>query len=217
MVTNDRRRLSKVLAHMARAEYEHAMRVLGQNRVRLGAELQGLNEKLLAGRGTVSGLVKQIFRVATRVSALDLRLAFSSDRLNRSAAEIRTMSETLRTAMEETKSAIGEIAGSNADLTTSLTSISDESHALSDSARQSLERLAQIKAETAHVTEAANTMNGDLATLVHILDVMKNTVEGVRDISDQTNMLALNASIEAARAGKRPRVRRGCRTYPASL
>ncbi|MCK9491626.1 MAG: methyl-accepting chemotaxis protein [Sulfurimonas sp.] len=66
----------------------------------------------------------------------------------------------------------------------------------------------EMKAMNAKVQETAQTeveLSHKMTTLSHDANEVKNILEVIGDIADQTNLLALNAAIEAARAGEHGR------------
>jgi methyl-accepting chemotaxis protein len=60
------------------------------------------------------------------------------------------------------------------------------------------EKIDQISQEASHMDSGANALNDSVTAIGAIISLIK-------DISDQTNLLALNAAIEAARAGEHGR------------
>jgi len=78
-----------------------------------------------------------------------------------------------------------------------------------DTANTNLKTIGQkIDHFTHNVQESAeleNTISGKLTELTHSAEQIKNILTVISDIADQTNLLALNAAIEAARAGEHGR------------
>ncbi|WDL69275.1 CZB domain-containing protein [Helicobacter winghamensis] len=77
--------------------------------------------------------------------------------------------------------------------------------ASTDNAKQTklLERA--ITDSVLQVTERLNSFQGMIQQVYQDLDSISNVINLITDVSDQTNLLALNAAIEAARAGEHGR------------
>jgi methyl-accepting chemotaxis protein len=121
-----------------------------------------------------------------------------SDEIDRTFLEQRTEIDMVATAMTE-MSASSQTVSDNASAAVQSTVEADQqgvkAHEIVDSAVKSIEVLAgQIDHASIVITELGN----DVSNIVSVLDV-------IRGIADQTNLLALNAAIEAARAGEQGR------------
>jgi len=149
--------------------------------------------------------VEKLHRAVASVVAVTDPLARAGDKLNyvaelsqHNSGEQQSSTSALMSAMSELILSVGNIA-ENCAATASATSDAD-TEAKRGTAKvsetvQSINRLAE------EVTEAADVigrLQKDADNVGVILDVIKN-------IAEQTNLLALNAAIEAARAGEQGR------------
>lgn len=102
---------------------------------------------------------------------------------------------TSATAMEQMNSTVLEVAR-NAGVAASGANLARE-HALKGEAivRQSVEAIGEVQTDTRH-------LKTNMESLGHQAEGIGTIMTVISDIADQTNLLALNAAIEAARAGE---------------
>jgi methyl-accepting chemotaxis protein len=143
--------------------------------------------------------------VVGRISDSSLRLKGSAESLastieqaNVRVHEQQAQTDQVATAMHEMSATVQEVACNAAfaaDATVSAQQAADEGHAVVSEAIQSIRNVAGGVEQAA---AAINQLHSNAANIGTVVDV-------IRDIAEQTNLLALNAAIEAARAGEQGR------------
>lgn len=118
-----------------------------------------------------------------------------------------------RTAVNSKLSAIGHgVAGGlniiQQDLTTNISqlgAIVEKSQSTAEHSSQTVEELEDIIIKLSSLIELIQTSNDAVTALNDKTNEISSIVNLIKDIADQTNLLALNAAIEAARAGEHGR------------
>jgi methyl-accepting chemotaxis protein len=132
-------------------------------------------------------------------------LNHSSHRLNQIADECREGTADQQSAIEDTQQAILEMIDSAnriAEMTSrTATSTSEANDQTSQGALIATEAIGSIAQLSGEVVSAADTIR----SLEGSSDQIGMVLEVIRGIAEQTNLLALNAAIEAARAGEQGR------------
>ncbi len=86
-----------------------------------------------------------------------------------------------------------------------LKSVTKATKSASKLANDSRENINEIVSELNHLSEQVNINNQSIGELVNQANSITSVIELISDIAEQTNLLALNAAIEAARAGEHGR------------
>ena len=87
------------------------------------------------------------------------------------------------------------------ELTNTIIQASTQTDEIYKKIETSQDELTNIKDLSSQTIEVSQTMQTDVHDLSEVIDEMNNMIASIDSISFQTNILALNASIEAARAG----------------
>ncbi|WP_300633684.1 methyl-accepting chemotaxis protein [Pseudomonas sp.] len=151
--------------------------------------------------GTVAKIHDLIERVGHTVGQVELQagqVQAVSAQSNQAVSGQRSQIEQVATAMNQMSSTAQEVARSAAAAVSSARSVNDETvsgRGLVQSQQGSITRLASEIDESVRVI---NQLATDSQSISSVLEVIKS-------IAAQTNLLALNAAIEAARAGEQGR------------
>lgn len=134
------------------------------------------------------------------------------DSLNQSANELSSSSSSSAKATETQAEAASSMAASVEQLSVSIDQVGEharEAHSVTqESSAQSTEGgriIHEAAGEMGRIADAVNSTAGTIRELEGYSDQISSIVQVIKDIADQTNLLALNAAIEAARAGEQGR------------
>ncbi len=161
---------------------------------------------------TLQNMIKKIANVTNDLAASAMELASSSDTFAGSASkqidlvnettgnmkDILSRSETVTRKTEEQTEVVRQLSESINEIMTSLTSVVErmsEYTELSVSTAESIRNEREVIDKTTHGMKKMSESSTKIREIISIIN----------DISEQINLLSLNASIEAARAGEQGR------------
>ena len=185
------RRLLRAMNEIASGEGDLTKRLDVESRDEFGQLAEAFNGFVENVRGVVAEAQESAGELQQHVSSLRNASATSRDSVTQQQQEI----DQVATAINEMSAAVNEIAQnaqSTADSAGNADNDSKESLQTVQSSNEAVERLGREIGEAAQVIDK---LGNDVSEITGILEV----IEG---IAEQTNLLALNAAIEAARAGE---------------
>lgn len=161
---------------------------------------------------TSDELPKAFDRMQTRLREMIQQISRASNQLVDSVHMISSASEQLSTAVNEQSSSASAMAATVEQLTVSINHVSDNADEAGNLANRSGQ---QSKDGSGVIQNTLTSMNGIARTVQHAStkvselgqhsEQISSIVSVIQGIADQTNLLALNAAIEAARAGEQGR------------
>ncbi len=140
------------------------------------------------------------------------QLREASARLGEAAGNVVGMTARIRAGTEDQSAAATSTAAAVEEVTVSINSVADSAAEVDRNSGSSLERieagneaLSKMIGEIVQVEDSVNDIASTAKNFIESVQTITNMTREVRDIADQTNLLALNAAIEAARAGEQGR------------
>ena len=183
----------------------------------------------LAFRQMVSNLataIGSLRKVSQQVTGLSESVAQASDEISQAATNVASMSETIVHSSDQTSRASQEVASASQQQSASFAKVLDETNQMATSMGEVAATAGAVRVTANEASETALTGGKSVtATIEGMEQIQSKTrdaserlvelheksnqigeiVKMISDISDQTNLLALNAAIEAARAGEQGR------------
>lgn len=145
---------------------------------------------------------EELAKVGIKVNKLAEHLASSSEILSTSADEQargaesqKEESEAVATAMEEMTSTVMEVAHNASSTAQAAAEGSESAKQGANLVQEAINSVKLVSTSAEQLESVLNTLEGRTEEIGRIISV-------INDIADQTNLLALNAAIEAARAGE---------------
>jgi methyl-accepting chemotaxis protein len=167
-----------------------------------GAMPSSSKGSMLASMGDMVGSIRKMMA----------EISQSSIRLTQDAERISTASREVSIASEKQSDATSSMAAAIEEMAVSINHISDSAKDTQEKSLTSVnlseDGFGRIQIATREINEVSSTVS-DASTRIRKLEEEANQISSIagviKEIAGQTNLLALNAAIEAARAGEQGR------------
>ena len=158
---------------------------------RLQSSMKLMQEQLQQLIGQVNDRTGQLADASSRMTSI-------TDETRDGVQQQQMEVEQVVTAMSEMTTTVQEVARNASEAAESAANADQEANTGSQVVQQTISSIGDLASEVERATGVIHSVKDDSESIGSILDV-------IRGIAEQTNLLALNAAIEAARAGEQGR------------
>ena len=191
-IVNPLAEINKAMARVAAGDLVVSIPVLGRDE--LGAVASSTNQELDAIRRALL----EASQGARNVADAALRIAASAEQTNQAVNSQRDQLAQLATAMNEMSATIADVAGHAENTARDTQDATSEAGLGNQDVHASVHGIQALATEVDQATSQVNQLKEGVMQISEVTAV-------ISAISEQTNLLALNAAIEAARAGEQGR------------
>jgi len=143
-------------------------------------------------------MINEITNITSTLSDSSTLMSNNTEMTNQSIAKQQSGLEQVATAMNEMTATVQEVSNHATQAADAASDADSESKTGNTVVRETVSSINALASDLENATTVINTLKNDTESISTILDV-------IRGIAEQTNLLALNAAIEAARAGEQGR------------
>ena len=153
------------------------------------------NKVIADSHQNMQNIAVELEQVATIASSASEQLSAQIELSENGAQDQADRVATTATALEEMNATVLEIARNAGTASDSASNVRSEASAGSESMQECVKAMHEVKEESLKLQTEMGVLSEHAQAINEIMNV-------ISDIADQTNLLALNAAIEAARAGE---------------
>ena len=183
-------------------DVREAVQAVAQGRIQTSFETQATDGSIYHA---VQQMSKSLAELVSNLDASMLALRGELQRVEDRAGSIAQLTETqqqstemIATAMTEMASSANNVADSASDTARNTDEADKQSQHTQQLIHNTVDNIQGLAGQLGTASEAVANLDNDVNNIAKVLDV-------IGDIAEQTNLLALNAAIEAARAGEQGR------------
>lgn len=146
-------------------------------------------------RSNLRGALSEVNEITTHLAVASEELSVITGQTSSGVHNQRTETEQVATAMNEMTATVGEVAQNSEEAAAAANSADELARAGDNALQTALAEINKLTTEVHQSSAAIIQLNQDSESINTVLTV-------INGIAEQTNLLALNAAIEAARAGE---------------
>jgi methyl-accepting chemotaxis protein len=166
----------------------------------------------VAGKDEIGQLAKSFNGFITKIQNLIREVTASTSQLSAAAEEMSMITDETRTGVQRQQSEITLVATAVNEMSSTVHEVANNAESAASAASQADQQSEQgkqiVNSTVSSITKLASEVE-KAATVISQLEKdtesIGSVLEVIRGIAEQTNLLALNAAIEAARAGEQGR------------
>ncbi|MDX5297462.1 MAG: methyl-accepting chemotaxis protein, partial [Gammaproteobacteria bacterium] len=194
LVVRPIRDVHRALTDIAQGEGDLTQRLTARRNDEIGQLAGTFNEFVGKIQSLVREVVQAVEHMGSAISQMQEIAARTSTGVNRQRAE----TDQVATAMGEMSSTAHDVAKSAQQASVAAQDADAHSHSAQQIVGESIKAIRSLASEIEHGADVINDLEKVVTDITSVLAV-------IRGIAEQTNLLALNAAIEAARAGEQGR------------
>ena len=160
------------------------------------ARLASASEKEQAERAATQKRVDEL------ISAFRETIQSVLETVSANTAQMESTARSLSTIATQTTTQASSVSAASEEASANVQAVASAAEELSASISEISRQISQTKDVVGRASEATIETDGKIASLAEAAQKIGEVISLIQDIAEQTNLLALNATIEAARAGE---------------